>query len=34
MLQQIERMFDEHQQHGRVTLEYDVEVHYRQVVGE
>jgi SAM-dependent methyltransferase len=30
-LQQIERMFNEHQQHGQVTLKYDVEIHYRQL---
>ncbi|MBA3480643.1 MAG: class I SAM-dependent methyltransferase [Pirellulales bacterium] len=34
VLQQIERMFDEHQQHGQVTLEYDVEIHYRRLADE
>jgi SAM-dependent methyltransferase len=34
VLQQIERMFNDHQQHGLVTLEYDVEIHYRHLAGE
>ena len=31
VLHAIERMFHEHEQHGEVVLEYDVEIHARQI---
>jgi hypothetical protein len=31
VLQAIERMFEEHQQNGEVVVEYDVEIHVRQI---